>query len=185
MLSCAGCDGNHIAPRDDKRCKYAEVEYGKYAKDGMYITKGMYVAKGKYIEYAKDVVYVAGGKYGKYTKKDASVEEGHNKPLAKEGNNKALAKDGNWLGTTMSPLPQGQLATYVMQDDDEPLTTKGLRTVYVVQGNDEPLTTMGDWAMTIDDREGAKAPTVRLIIPIAILRDCKCAIVPAMKLVCL
>jgi hypothetical protein len=132
MLLCAGCDDDHIAPRDDQRCKYAEVDYGEYAEDGMHIAKGMYVAKGKYIEYAKDVVYVAEGEYGEYAKEEASVEEGHNEPLAKEGNDGPLAKDGDWLGTTMSPLPKGQLAAYVMQDDDEPLTTKGLRTAYAV-----------------------------------------------------
>jgi hypothetical protein len=35
------------------------------------------------------------GEYGKYAKEDASVKEGHNKPLAKEGNDEPLAKDGN------------------------------------------------------------------------------------------
>jgi hypothetical protein len=57
-------------------------------------------------------------------KEVASVEEGHNKPLAKEGSDKPLAKDGNWLRTTMSPLPQGQLAAYLMQDKDEHLATR-------------------------------------------------------------
>jgi hypothetical protein len=136
MLSFAGCDDNHITPRNNQRRKYAEVKYSKYAKDGVYIAKGVYVAKGKYIEYVKDVVYSAKGKYSKNAKEDASVKKGHNMPLAKEGNNVPLAKDGNWLGTIMSPLPQGQLATYVMQEDNEPLTTKGLRTAYAVQGND-------------------------------------------------
>jgi hypothetical protein len=86
--------------------------------------KGVYVAKGKYIECANDVVYVTEGKYGEYAKEDASIKEGHNEPLTKEGNNKSLAKNGDWLGTMMSPLPQGQLAAYVMQDDDEPLATR-------------------------------------------------------------
>ncbi len=103
---------------------------------------------------------------------DASIEEGHNKPLAKEGNGKPLAKDGDWLGTTMSPLPQGQLAAYVMQDDNEPLTTKGLRTAYAVQGNDEPLTTIGGWARTYNNCEGAKALPIELILPIVIPYHC-------------
>jgi hypothetical protein len=47
MLSCAGCDDDHIASRNDQRRKYAEVKYGEYAKDGVYIAKGMYFAKGK------------------------------------------------------------------------------------------------------------------------------------------
>ncbi len=94
VLSCAGFDDDHIAPRDDQRRKYAEVEYGEYAEDGMYIAKGMYVAKGKYIEYAEDVVYVAEGEYGEYAKEDASVKEGHNKPLPKEGNDEPLSKNG-------------------------------------------------------------------------------------------
>ncbi len=106
MLLCPGCDDDHIAPRDDWQRKYAEVEYDEYAKDCMYIAKGMYVAKDKYIEYAEDIVYVADGEYGKYAKEDASVKEGHNKPLAKEGDDEPLAKDGDWLGTTMSPSPQ-------------------------------------------------------------------------------
>jgi hypothetical protein len=104
MLSCAGCDDDHIAPRDDQRHKYAEVEYGEYAEDGMYITKGMYVAKGKYIEYAEDVAYVAEGEYGEYAKEDASVEEGHNEPLAKEGDDEPLAKNGDWAGCDDEPL---------------------------------------------------------------------------------
>ncbi len=54
------------------------------------------------------------------------------------------------LGATMSLLPQGQLA------------------VYAVQGNDEPLTTTGDWAMTYDNCEGAKEITIKSIVPIAI-----------------
>jgi hypothetical protein len=37
-----------------------------------------------------------------------------------------------------------------------------------MQGNDEPLTTIGDWAMTFDDREGAKAITIKSIVPIVI-----------------
>jgi hypothetical protein len=118
MLLFTGCDDDHTAPHDNQRCKYAEVEYGKYAKDGMYITKG------KYIECAKDGVYDTKGRYGEYAKEAASVEEGHNKPLAKEGDDKPLAKDGNWLGTTMCPLPQGQLAVYIMQDDNKPLATR-------------------------------------------------------------
>jgi hypothetical protein len=40
---------NHTLPHDDQRRKYAEVEYGKYAKDSMYIDKGVCIAKGKYI----------------------------------------------------------------------------------------------------------------------------------------
>jgi hypothetical protein len=89
------------------------------------------------------------------------------------------------LGTTMSPLPQGQLAVYIVQCDNEPLTANGNRVAYAVQGNDKPFATMDDWAMTFDDREGAKAPTVRLIATITILHHRKSAIVPAMKLVCL
>ena len=50
-------------------------------------------------------------------KEIASVKEDHNKPLSKEGNNEPLAKDSDWLSTTMNPLPQGQLATYIMQDN--------------------------------------------------------------------
>ncbi len=57
-------------------------------------------------------------------KEVASDMERHNKPLAKEGDNTPLAKDGNWLSTTMSPLPQGQLTVYLMQEDDEPLATR-------------------------------------------------------------
>jgi hypothetical protein len=98
MLSFAECNDDCIAPRNDQQRKYAEVEYGKYAEDGVYIVKGEYVAKGKYIEYAKDVTYIAKGEYGKCAKEDASVKEGHNEPLAKEGDNKPLSKNGHWAG---------------------------------------------------------------------------------------
>ena len=128
----------------------------------------MYIAKSKYIECAEDGLYNAEGRYGKYAKEDASVKEGHNEPLAKEGDDEPLAKDGDWLGTTMSPLPQGQLAAYAMHEDNEPIATKGLRTAYAVQGNDKPLTTIGDWATTYDDCEGAKVITIKLIVPITI-----------------
>jgi hypothetical protein len=104
MLLFAGCDDDHIAPHDNQRCKYAEVEYGKYAKDSMYIAKSMYVTKGKYIEYAKDSVYHAKGKYGEYALEAASVKEGHNKPLAKKGDDKPLAKNGDWAGYGNKPL---------------------------------------------------------------------------------
>jgi hypothetical protein len=89
-----------------------------------YVQDGVYVAKGEYSEYAEDEVYVAKGEYSKNAEEDASVEEGHNEPLAKEGDDEPLAKCGDWLGTTMSPLPQGQLAAYVMQDDVKPLATR-------------------------------------------------------------
>ncbi len=72
----------------------------------------------------------------------------------------------------MSPLPQGQLAAYVMQDDNEPIATKGLRTAHAVQGNDKPLTTIGDWAMTLDDCDGAKVLTNKSIAPIVIPYHC-------------
>jgi hypothetical protein len=55
-----------------------------------------------------------------------------------------------------------------MQEGNETLATKGLRTAYTMQGNDKPLATKSDWTMTFDDREGAKAPTVKLIVPITI-----------------
>ncbi len=128
--------------------------------------RGVYVAKGEYSKYAEDGVYSAKGKYSKKAKEDASVEEGHNEPLAKEGNDKPFAKDGNWLGTTMSPLPQGQLAAYT------------------VQCNNEPLTTIGDWDTTFNDHEGAKALTIKLIVlnhdPLPLQWS---AIAPAMMLV--
>ena len=57
-------------------------------------------------------------------KEVAFIKEGHNEPLVKEGNNKTLAKDGNWLSTTMSPLPQGQLAMYVMRGGHKHLATR-------------------------------------------------------------
>jgi hypothetical protein len=85
------------------------------------------------------------------------------------------------LGTTMSPSSQERLATYIMQDDNEPLATKGLRAAYAIQGNNEPLATMGVWATTFDDCEGAKVPTVKLIAPIAILHHCKSALAPAVE----
>ena len=52
------------------------------------------------------------------------MEEGHNKPLAKEGDDKPLVKDDDWLSTAMSPLPQGQLAMYIMQDSNKHLATR-------------------------------------------------------------
>ncbi len=76
------------------------------------------------------------------------------------------------LGATMSLSPQGQLATYIVQDDNEPLATKGLRAIYAMQGKDKPLATIGDWATAFDDHEGAKAPTVKLIAPNMILHHC-------------
>ncbi len=110
-------------------------------------------------------MYNAEGEYGKYAKETASVEEGHNEPLAMM---RPLPRMATGLGTTMSPSLQGQLATYVMQDDNEPLATTGLRATYPVQGNNEPLTTIDDWASTFDDCEGAKALTIKSIALIAI-----------------
>jgi hypothetical protein len=43
MLLFTRCNVDHTAPCNDQRLKYAKVEYGKYAKDGVYIAKGMYV----------------------------------------------------------------------------------------------------------------------------------------------
>ncbi len=89
MLLFAGCNDDFTAPRDDQRCKYAKVEYGEYTKDGMYIAKGVYVAESR---------------HGKYAKEAASVEEIHNKPLAKEDNDEPLAKDGDWAGCNNESL---------------------------------------------------------------------------------
>jgi hypothetical protein len=182
MLLFVGCNNDHTAPPDDQWRKYAEVKYGKYDKDGVYIAKGAYVTKGKYIEYAEDVVYVVTkGKYGKYAKEDTSIEEGHNKPLAKEGNGKPLAKDGNWLGTTMSPLPQGQLDAYVMRDDDEPLTTRAsdclrhARQRQAALGPRMPCkatTSPSPQYMTFNNCEGTKALTIKLIKPIVSAYHC-------------
>jgi hypothetical protein len=53
------------------------------------------------------------------------------------------------------------------------LSPQGQMAVYAVQGNNQPLATMGNCAMTFSDPEGAKAPTVKLITPIATLDHCK------------
>jgi hypothetical protein len=47
MLSFAECDDDHTTPRNDQRRKYAKVEYGKYAEDGVYI------AESEHSEYAE------------------------------------------------------------------------------------------------------------------------------------
>jgi hypothetical protein len=38
MLSFAGCNDYHIAPRYDQQRKYAKVEFGEYAGKGVYVT---------------------------------------------------------------------------------------------------------------------------------------------------
>ncbi len=48
-------------------------------------------------------------------------------PLPKRATTNRFPRMATGLGTTMSSLPQGQLAAYVMQDANEPLATKGLR----------------------------------------------------------
>jgi hypothetical protein len=53
-----------------------------------------------------------------------------------------------------------------MQDNNKPLITKALKAKYAMQGNDKPLATMGGWATTFDNHEGAKALTVKLIVPV-------------------
>ena len=70
-------------------------------------------------------------------KEVASIKDSHNEPLTKEGDDKPLAKDGDWLSMMMSPLPQGQLAAYVMQDGNEHLATR-MSDMYIVPGNDKP-----------------------------------------------
>jgi hypothetical protein len=89
MQLFAGCTNNHIAPHDDQQHKYAKVEYGKYAKDGVF------VAKGVYSEYAKDGVYNAKSAYSKNTKQAAFVDKGDNCLSPKRGTTKTLAKGGN------------------------------------------------------------------------------------------
>jgi hypothetical protein len=123
-------------------------------------------------KYAKDSVYITKGKYSKNAKEASFIKEGDNGPLSKTATMNPLPRMATGLGVMMSLLPQGQLAMYVMQDDDEPLATKGLRTAYTVQGNDKPLTTKSDWATTFNDHEGAKAPTVKLIVPVMIPHHC-------------
>jgi hypothetical protein len=46
-----------------------------------------------------------------------------------------------------------------MQDNNEPLATKGFRAVYTMQSNDEPLVTKSNRAKTFNDHEGAKFPS--------------------------
>ncbi len=40
MLLFAGCNNNHVMPRDDQRCKYTKVEYGKITKEAVFIEEG-------------------------------------------------------------------------------------------------------------------------------------------------
>ncbi len=170
MLSFAGCNDNCTTPRDDQRHKYAKVEYGEYVKDGVYIAKGMYVAEGRYGEYAKEA---------------ASVEEGHNEPLANKGNDKPLAKNGYWAGCEDEPLVTRAIGRVHHARGRRASCHKGkwprtscqatisrIRVAYAMWGNDEPLTTIGDWATIFDNGEGAKAPMVRLIAPNGILPHC-------------
>ncbi len=70
--------------------------------------------------------------------------------LPKKVTTNPLPRMATGLGAMMSLSPQGQLA------------------VYAVQGNDNTLTTIGDWATTFDNREGTKALTIKLISPIMI-----------------
>ncbi len=100
----AGCNNDHIAPRNNQRHKHAKVEYDKYARDGVYVAKGVYFAKGKYSDYAKDSVYSTKGEYRENAKEAKLAEEAQNEPLAKEGDNKPLAEDGNWAGYNDKPL---------------------------------------------------------------------------------
>ncbi len=166
LYCCAGCNDDHAAPCNDQRLKYADT-----LKMVCTSPKACTLPKASTLSMPNGV-YVIKGEYGKYAKEDASVKEGHNKHLTKEGDNKPLAKDGNWLGTTMSPLPQGQLAVYIMHDNNQPIATKGLRTVYAMQGNNEPLITIGDWAMTFNDCEGTKALMIELVAPIVTPYHC-------------
>ena len=55
---------------------------------------------------------------------------------------------------------------YLVQEDNEPLATKGLRTAYAVQGNDELLATKSNWATTFGDCKVAKVLAVKFIVPI-------------------
>jgi hypothetical protein len=81
MLSCTGYDDDHIAPHNNQRHKYAEVEYGEYTEDGMYISKG------KYIECTKDGVYDAESRYGEYAKEVAALLD-KGEPLATRANDR-------------------------------------------------------------------------------------------------
>ncbi len=92
--------------------------------------------------------------------------------LSKTAMMNPLPRKATGPGATMSLLPQGQLAIFFVQDNDGPLATNGLRAVNTVQGNNKPLTTIGDWAMTFDNCEGAKALRIKLIIPITIPYHC-------------
>ncbi len=83
-----------------------------------------------------------------------------------------LPRMATGLGTTISPLPQEQLAMYRVQGKDEPLATKGNRVAYIVQGNDEPLATKSGWATTYADGEDAKGPALNLIAPMVIRHHC-------------
>jgi hypothetical protein len=82
----------------------------------------MYVTKSKYSEYAKDTVprvSTARTPRRKHPSRRATMSL-----LPKKATTNPLPRLVTGLGTTIIPLPQGQLATYVMQDDDKPLTTR-------------------------------------------------------------
>ncbi len=92
-----------------------------------------------------------------------------NKPLAIEGNNKPLAtRDGNLPGKINEPL--------ATRANDRVHCTRStisrIRAAYIVQSNNKPLTTKSNWARTFDNHEGAKAPGVKLIVPITIPHHC-------------
>ncbi len=113
-------------------------------------------------KYTKKGVYLTKDEYGKYAKEASFVKEGDNEPFAKEGDNKPVAQNGGWAGYNNDPLAtKGNWAVCIMQgNDNEPLTTISIRAAYVMQGNDEPLATDGNWATTIDNCKGVKAPAI-------------------------
>ncbi len=135
MLSITGCNDDHIAPRNKQQRKYAEVGYGKYAKDGTGVLLRQHVwCQGRVWWVPKEAAFV------------------------KEGKDESLATRA--------------LVAYIVQDNNEPLATKGLRAAYAVQGNDEPLATKSDWAMTFNDCKGTKVLAVKLIMPITTSHHC-------------
>ncbi len=120
MLPFAGCDNDHITPCKDQQSEYAKVGYAEYTG------KGVTSPKGSTASMPKTACTVPRASTARTPVRPGSSRRVSTSPLPMRAKMNCLPRMATGLGMTMSPSPQGQLATYVVQGNNEPLATRAI-----------------------------------------------------------
>ncbi len=132
MLLFTGCGNNHIVPHYGQQCKYAEVGVGEYAGKGCTLPKESTASLPKTVCTAPRV------SIARMLRRLHLLRRATTSLSSKRATTNPLPRMETWLGKTMSPSPQGQLATYLVQGNDEPLDARAIGRVRCAREQQAP-----------------------------------------------